>query len=284
MTAGLLALLVAAHPVIASSLDCPSARDIASQLSVLLPETAEPGSVVVSASASGLLVDLRPDDATFAALRTVSVGEDCDERARATAVVISTWWPVPGRARPQPEALATVAPAVPVAPRARRLGLGAGAFASLVSDGAAAGGRIEASWLPPARWGGGWRASLAYTGSHTSEVSGGAAGWSRATLEVGPSYSLGHGRLDLGAVASRLWINGTGYAVNQTSQGSSFGVTAGGRLEHAFGRVVPWLEARGFLWPQTQHVYVVDGSTAQRTSHIMPHTELQLGGGIAMKF
>jgi len=285
MSAVLLGVLVAAHPVIASHLACPSSRDIESQLSVLLPDAAQPGTVVVSATTDGLLVDLRPDNSVFAAMRTLTVGSDCEERVRAAAVVISTWWPVVGAGPRQAEVPAAVS-ADPAAAdtRARRFRLGAGAFASLVSDGGAVGGRLDAVWLPRRVRGFGLRASTSFTGPQTISLGRGEVRWSRATTEIGSTYSLGHARLDAGAVASLLWIRGEGFAVNQTAKGGAFGMTLGARLEWPWGRVVPWVEVRGFLWPQSQTIYVQDPTTETKTSHALPHAELQLGGGIALAF
>lgn len=278
-------VLVAAHPVIASHLDCPSSRDIESQLSVLMSDAAQPGTVVVSATADGLLVDLRPDNSAFAAMRTLTVGSDCEERARATAVIISTWWPVAGAAPRHAEVASTVsAEPAQADTRVRGFRLGAGAFASLVSDGAAVGGRLEADWLP--RWarGFGFRIGAAFTDSHTSAVGRGQAGWSRATTEIGPTYSLGLARFDAGAVASLLSIRGTGFEVSQTSNGGALGMTLGERAEWRWGRVVPWVELRAFLWPQTQTIYVLDATTGNKTTHALPHAELQLGVGLALAF
>jgi hypothetical protein len=281
----LVVLLVAAQPVIASRLDCPTSRDIASQLSVLMSDRAQPGTVVVSATTDGLLIDLRPENPTFAATRTLTVGSDCDERARAAAVVISTWWPVSGSGPGRPEVTATVADqSGGTDTRERRFRLGAAAFASVVSDGAALGGRIETAWLPRRAHGFGLRVSTAYTGSHASPVGRGQAEWSRATAEVGPSYSLGHSRFDVGAVASLFWIRGAGFDANQTSQGSAVGATLGTRAEWPWGPVAPWIEVRGFLWPESQTIYVLDGTTRMKTSHALPHAELQLGGGISLAF
>jgi hypothetical protein len=285
MSAIFLGVLVAAHPVIASHLACPSSRDIESQLSVLLPDAAQPGTVVVSATTDGLLVDLRPDDSSFAAMRTLTVGSDCEERARATAVVISTWWPVTGASPRHTEVTATVSVEPAAADTgARRVGFGAGAFVSLVSDGGAPGGRLEAAWLPRQGRGFGLRVSTSFIGPQASWLGKGETHWSRATAEIGPTYSLGHARLDAGAVASLLWIRGAGFDVNQTSKGGAFGMTLGGRAEWPWGRVVPWVEVRGFLWPQSQTIYVLDAATGTKAMHALPHAELQLGGGIAWAF
>jgi hypothetical protein len=278
-------VIVAGQPGIATRLDCPSARDIASQLSVLMPDDAQPGRVVVDVAPDGLLVGLHPDDTAFSATRVVAVGDDCDERARAVAVVISTWWPVAGAPPPRPEDPGVVAVApVPVEPRRRRLHLGAGAFASMVGDGIAAGGRLEAGWLPRPERGFGLRAAVAYTAAHESALGRGQATWSRAAVELGPSYSLGHARLDAGAVGSRIWSQGSGFDVSQSAQGSAVGATLGLRKEWTWRRLVPWLEVRGCWWPESQSIFVVDATTGDRTSHPLPHAELQLGGGVALEF
>lgn len=286
MTAvGLLVLLLAAQPVVASHASCPSARDIASQLAVLMPENAQPGTVVVSATADGLLIDLRPDNPTFAALRTVTVGDDCDERARVTAVVISTWWPLVGADPRSNDAVgARTATPIVVETPPRTLYLAAGAFASVTGDGPAPGARVEVAWLPSRAHGFGVRASTSYTAARQVGLGRGQASWNRATAELGPSLSRGHFRLDAGAALGRLWIDGEGYDQGQSSQGNTIGMAVGARAEWPWGRLAPWIEMRGLLWPQAQSIYVLDANTGQRTSHPLPRTELQLGGGIALGF
>lgn len=282
---GLVVLLLAARPSIVSHTDCPSSRDIDSHVSVLMPDTGQPGTAIVSATNDGLLVDLRPDNAAFAAMRTVTVGSDCEERARAAAVVISTWWPVEGAISRTPELTPGVAAATASTKTyASKITLSVGGFVSLVSDGSALGGRLEAEWRPRPARGLGVRASTAFTGPQTSQVSGGEARWSRATAELGPAYSLGRVRLDVGAVASLLWIRGAGFKVNQTSKGASFGITLGGRVEWPWRWLIPWVEVRGFLWPQTQTIAVLDVATEIETKHSLPRAELQVGGGAALAF
>jgi hypothetical protein len=201
------------------------------------------------------------------------------------AVVISIWWFVAGANLSRAEvAAAGPAESSAAAPRTGRFRLGAGGFASMVADGTALGGRLAADWLPRQTRGFGLRVSSAYTGSQTGGVGQGQASWSRATAELGPSYSLGHARFDAGAVASLLWIGGEGFKPNQHSSGAAFGMTLGGRAEWPWGRVVPWIEIRGFLWPQSQTISVLDATTGMKTSHDLPHEELQLGGGIALAF
>jgi hypothetical protein len=241
-----------------------------------MPENAQPGTVVVSTTADGLLIDLRPENPTFAALRTVTVGDDCDERARVTAVVISTWWPLVGaESRSNEAALARSATPIVVETSARPLRLAAAAFVSVTGDGSAPGGRIEVAWLPSRARGFGLRASTSYTAAREVALGRGQASWSRATAELGPSLSLRRFRLDAGATLGRLWIGGEGFDQKQSSQGNTIGMTVGARAEWPWGRLAPWIEMRGLLWPQAQSIY---------TSHALPRAELQLGGGIALAF
>ena len=280
-----LGALLDVRPVIASQLACPSARDIESQLSVLLPDAAQPGTVVINATAEGLLVDLRPADPTFAAMRTLAVGADCEERARAVAVVISTWWPVrPKDVAASPRVVVAAEEKRDPVPRSTGLGLAAGAFASVTADGVSAGGRLEASWTGRAARGFGLRVSGSYAAAQGGAIGPGQAYWNRAAAEVGPIYSFGPGRLDVGVAVSRLSIHGSGFAVNQTSSGYAVGATVGGRVMWDRWRVSPWIEARGFLWPESQRMYVLDADTNIKTSRELPHGELQLAGGLALSF
>ena len=279
MTAALvMAFLVSANPSVGSSSDCPSARDIESNLAVLLPgEAARPGTVWVSTAQEGLLVELRPNEPGFGAQRSVAVGDDCAERARAAAVVIATWWPVGGGA-------AIPAPAPPViaspATARHRLEVSAGGYTSVVADGIAPGGRAEIAWSPGARPFG-LRLALGGTAAHGATLGQGHAQWTRASAELGPAYFRGNLRADLGAVASLLLIEGSGFTVNQESSGASAGATAGLRVGWKWRRALPWLELRGLWWPQSQRIYVTDSATNLQTSHAMTHAELQLGVGVA---
>ena len=126
--------------------------------------------------------------------------------------------------------------------------------------------------------------SASQTKSWLVPVGQGQAQWSRATAEIGATYSLGHARFDAGAVASLFWIHGTGFEVSQRSEGSAVGATLGARMGWPWGRVVPWIEMRGFLWPQSQTIYVLDATTGNKTTHALSHAELQLGVGLALAF
>ena len=48
--------------------------------------------------------------------------------------------------------------------------------------------------------------------------------------------------------------------------------------------VLPWIEVRGILWPQSQTVHVLDVTTGSKTTYALSHAELQSGGGLALSF
>ena len=274
MNSALVVALLLGAPGIASNSHCPSARAIESYLSVFLPAESEPpGTVVVTDLQESLLVDLRPEAPAAGALRSVAVGSDCDERAKAAAVVIATWWPT-GRGAVPSEAQALPAPPE----RHPRLLLSAGAFASAISDGVAPGVRAEVS-LP---WRAiGFRLALAGTGDHGGRLGRGQVAWRRASAELGVTYGRGHLRLDGGLVASLFAVQGSGFAENQSSLGAAAGATAGLRISWTWRTALPWLELRGIGWPQSQQIYVQDSTTGVQTTRPMPHGELQMGAGVA---
>jgi len=273
--------LLTARPGIGSNTDCPSSTDIESNLSVLLPgDMAQAGTALVSTVPEGLLVELRPENLAFWVQRRVAVGSSCEERARAAAVVIATWWPVetvlPTQVKANSEA--RVARESP-----HRIAVSAGGFASLISGGIAAGARIEAAWLP---WGRafGFRLALSETAAQGGNLGQGQAHWTRSSAEIGPTYARSILRLDGGLVGSLVWVEGSGHIVNQESSGAAVGATSGLRAGWAWGRTLPWLELRGIWWPQSQRIYISNPSTTVRTVRSIPHGELQVGGGVAFNF
>lgn len=266
-----LALWLAA-PSIASNSNCPSSQAIADQLSVLLPEAAaRPGSALVVTLPERLLVDLRPDDALGAAQRTVEVGNDCDERARAAAVLIATWWPADRNETPRPQA-----PSVDPGPKGPRLDLSVGVLASAVSDGVVPGARAELS-VHGQRLGG--RVSLSATTAHAVSLGRGQVEWRRIGGEVGPSYEAAHLRGDFGLVAGLLHVQGADFQNNRGATAISVGATAGLRFTGSWGGVRSWVEARTIWWPLSQRTYVTDQTMGTQTSHDLPRGEVQLAAG-----
>jgi hypothetical protein len=279
MTSGIaIAMLLAALPTITSNSNCPSASDIESHLSALLPgDGTPPGTALVNASSEALLIDLRSGTRLLETQRRVVVGSRCEERARAAAVVIATWWPV----EPARTAHAEVMPTVSISGEpVRRLFISAGGFASMISDGITPGARVEVAWSPWSR-DFGFRLSISGTAAQGGDLGRGQVIFRRATSEIGPSYSHGRLRLDGGLALSLVGVQGSGYTTNQKSSGTSMGATTGLRMAWAWSSMLPWLELRGILWPQSQRIYVIESAVNTQTTYAMPCAELQLGVGVA---
>jgi hypothetical protein len=281
--ASIVALLLALQPHVASDSNCPSASAIEENLSVLLPaEAVRPGTATVISRADGLAIHLQPEGTEQSEERSITVGSGCEERAKAAAVAIATWWPTQPAAKdnaPVPAAatLATPAPR----PRARVVTVAAGGFASLIAGSAAPGVRAEVAWAP---WASAlsFRLDLAGAGAHGAGLGSGQVQFRRMASEVGAAWSRGPLRLDGAAVLSLVFVEGQGYTSNQKSSGTSLGLSAGARLSWALGRWAPWLELRGVAWPQSQRIFVTDSATGARGQHSLPHGELQLGAGISV--
>ena len=282
MIAGLIfGLLLAVQPTVTSDSNCPSTRDIEDNLAVLLPaEVARPGSAVVMSRTDGIAIQLRPEGAQETEERSIAVGSGCEDRARAAAVAIATWWPTRAAAKggtPEPS------PAAPATEgwhsKARVLAVAAGGYASLVSGSVAPGLRVEAEWAP---WAGplALRLDFAGTGAHGEGLVPGQVTFRRIASEAGAAWSRGPLRLDGAAVISLLFAEGQGFTSNQQSSGISFGVSAGARLRWFLGRFAPFLELRGVGWPQSQRIFVTDSATGTRSDRARPRGELQLGAGI----
>ena len=280
--ASIVALFVALQPRVSSDSNCPSASDIEDNLSVLLPaEMVRPGTVAVMSRPDGLAIHLQPEGTEQSEERSITVGSACEERAKAAAVAIATWWPTqpaPRDITPAPVAptLATPTPR----PKAHVVTVAAGGFASLIAGSAAPGVHAEVAWAP-------WASALAFrldlagTGSHGASLGPGQVQFRRLASEVGAAWSRGPLRLDGAAVVSLVSAEGQGYAPNQQSNGASLGLSAGARLSWKIGRWAPWLEMRGVAWPQSQRIVVTDSATGTRSQRSLPHVEMQLGAGIS---
>jgi hypothetical protein len=108
----------------------------------------------------------------------------------------------------------------------------------------------------------------------------GQVSWSRASLELGPSYAFRFLHVDAGLVGSLLWVAGSGFSENRTASGAAAGITAGARVALPGSRVEPWLELRGIVWPQSQQMNVTNSSNGSQSGQPLPHAELQMGAGV----
>jgi hypothetical protein len=281
--ASIVGLFLALQPTVTSDSDCPSTREIEDNLSVLLPaEMVRPGTAVVASRADGLVIELRPEGSEQSEERSIAVGSGCEERAKAAAVAIATWWPTrPASKGVAPERSEAALATQDRGPDAHIVTVAAGGFASLVSGSTAPGVRAEVHWAP---WAGalGFRLDLAGTGAHGASLGPGQVQFRRMASEVGVAWSRGPLRLDGAGVASLLLVEGQGYTTNQRSSGISVGLSAGARLSWTLGRWAPWLELRGVGWPQSQQIFVTDSVTGTRSERALPHGELQLGAGISV--
>jgi hypothetical protein len=279
----IVALLLALQPHVASDSNCPSASAIEENLSVLLPaEVVRPGTAAVMSRADGLAIHLQPEGSEQSEERSITVGSGCEERAKAAAVAIATWWPTQPAAKdstPVPVAVTLVTPAP--RPKAHVVTVAAGGFASLIAGSAAPGVHAEVTWAP---WASAlaFRVDLAGTGAHGASLGAGQVQFRRMASEAGVAWSRGPLRLDGAAVLSLVFVEGQGYTSNQQSSGTSLGLSAGARLSWALGRWAPWLELRGVAWPQSQQIFVTDSATGTRSQRSLPHVELQLGAGVSV--
>ncbi len=283
--AWIVAVLLVQQPVVVSDSQCPSTRDIEANLAVLLPATmARSGTVAVVTRSNGLGIHLRPEGTEQSEERSVAVGPACDERAKAAAVAIATWWPTTAATKTDtPEMAAVVVPASDSHRGIRRVKVAAGAFASVESDGVAPGVRAEVQWAPWDR-AIAFRLGIAGTGAHGGSLGPGQVQFRRTAGEVGMAWLYGPFRLDGAAVVSLLVVEGQGYQPSQQTSGASLGVSAGARWAWPEGRVSPWIELRGVGWPQRQRMSVTDVSTGIRSERSLPWGELQLGAGLAVSF
>jgi hypothetical protein len=279
--ASIVALFLALQPHVASDSNCPSASAIEESLSVLLPaEVVRPGTAAVISRADGLAIHLQPEGTEQSEERSIAVGSGCEERAKAAAVAIATWWPTRPAAKDSAPARSEAAPATP-RPKARVVTVAAGGFASLISGGAAPGVHAEIAWAPRAR-AIALRLDLAGTDAHGASLGPGRVQFRRMASEAGVAWSRGPLRLDGAAVLSLVFVEGQGYTSNQQTSGMSLGLSAGARLSWSLGRWAPWLEVRGVAWPQSQRILVTDSATGTHSERALPHGELQLGAGISL--
>jgi hypothetical protein len=282
----LLASLAGAAParleIVSASL-CPTADMVRAALDTLGGASPQRGAVVtVRDAAGGVSLTFQWQDADAADVRVVAAPAECQQRARAAAVVIGSWLgalPASPAAPPAASSDATnmvVAPAAAVAPAPeRRWWLGAGLGAG-VGGGVAPGARVEVARGRASGRGAGVLAAVQATLPRSLTVGGGTSSWIRPALGVAAFFAWPVGATaisgDLGPVAAATVAWGSGYPSNRSDQGASLGVCAGIRLQVGSGSSRPWLELRAIRWLTTHRLRFDPAASGPITAEL-PTTE-----------
>jgi hypothetical protein len=284
---------------------CPTATEVASVLSELLPggEAPYPDVAFIEAVGVDLQIELRgPTGEVQASRRIVSRGT-CAELAVIAAVVIASWTAErnPGISLLQPGVLAApkpmAPPALPSAPAptmgrvtappatqqsSRQYDLAAGLGGSVNSAGAVGAARVEAGMRGRRL---GLRAGFAAETARSEAIDRGIVSWRRYGLSLGPTLTLVEHRvrLDVRAeiFAGLTTVSGERFDVNRQSSAAAAGVAAALRLETASGWIRPWIEVGAQDWLANQEITVArEQGTRSRVS--LPSWEGRLFAGISL--
>jgi hypothetical protein len=240
-----------------------------------------PAAVSIRDTTDGLQVRFQWNAGRPADVRSVPASADCDQRARAAAVVIASWvgaLPAAPAAGPVgPTATTHTAPPPTVVPveEGRRwwfgLGLGAGS-----GGGVAPGARLELSRTPAGDRGLGWTVAVQTTLPRSRSVGGGTSSWFRPALMAAAFFAWPVGAsvlsADLGPAVTPTFAWGSGYPSNKTDQALSVGLNAGGRLQLGRGPSRPWLEIRLIRWLTAQRLRF-DSTASGPVTADLPGTE-----------
>ena len=309
MTIFIMPLLLGAAVDLHGSTNCPSRDDVAGELARLAgvapdPSPSESHETRLSAEfgwlGEGLSIVLRTPQGVTMAERTLAREGSCPDLAVAVAVVIAAW---------QGEMRADLGPELPAsegAPRPHqglpgasisKLGprpasplvqarswlweVGAAILASREDD-FGPGMAIDAQ-LGPSQSGLAGRMGILASTGHALALgpSPGRSLWSRAALDLGlrnrtwfgDSALDGHVDLEAGLIH----VEGTGYSTNYVRTGFDLGLGAGIRGAWALGRLAPFIELDGSLWPGRKAVTVA-GTNAAGT---LPRFELRAAVGVS---
>lgn len=284
----LLASVVGAAPApieIVSDSVCPTAELVRAALETLGGASPQRGAVVtVRDAAAGVSLTFQWQGAGTADVRTVAAPAECQQRARAAAVVIASWLgalpatplapPAPTAEAGAPNTVVAPAPSPSTAPD-HRWWLGAGLGAGL-GGGVAPGARFEVSRGRASGGGAGVLAAVQATLPRSLSVGGGTSSWIRPALGLAAFFAWPVGATaitaDLGPVAAATLAWGSGYPSNRSDQGASLGVCAGLRLQLGSGSSRPWLELRAIRW-LTAHRLRFDSAASGPVTADLPSTE-----------
>lgn len=275
---------------------CPSAVEVQRRLGDLMAGVRDDLSqdrARIETTTDGLRIELRRDDGSLIAERLLGAKGSCADLASASAVVIATWEaqlrPVrTARIQLPPEDRAGSAPAVAreaPSPAASRSSLeaGLGGVGSLAFGDAtepALGGLVFGTWSPRGA-GLGLHAALAGTAARTSSLTTSVTtSWTRAFLQVGPSYRLlvGPARVDAhaGALAGALFVSAAGVPSARSDASLDFGASLGVRLSTRWAPMAPWLGIEGLFWPARDRLAISGISTTRE----VPRLEAWLAIGV----
>jgi hypothetical protein len=301
---------------------CPSPQAVEREVGQLVARrdgsdsTAPPDVVHLRERGPSLEVVLSGPGGALIGQRVLDRTADCEDLAKAVAVVIATWEsdihpefalgagdsfaglggraPVPAapaqalaQAPAAPAPIPTLAEGPPFPSPSWRLDGGLALFGALApgdAGGWAGGGVLLAAVI--ARAPGGVGARLTGQGEAEREVplASGRVRWRRLGASAGPVWRhrlpASGLALDLHGelVASWLMARGVGFPTNRDSATFAPGAGAGVRLSRATGRVIPWLDlvATGWLGPQVVYEGVTGASAA------LPRYEVALALGVSL--
>jgi hypothetical protein len=309
MTILIMPLLLGAAVDVHASTNCPSRDDVASELARVTggapdPPASESHENRLSAEfgwvGEGLSIVLRSPQGVTMAERTLAREGSCSDLAVGAAVVIAAW---------QGEMRADLGPELPASaglPRPRQ-GLPA-ASVSKFGPGPRSPPAQTRSWLwefgaailasreddfghgvavdaqlGPSRSGLAGRMGILASTGHALALgpSPGRSLWSRAALDLGLRKRawFGDGALDghVDLEAGLIRIEGTGYSTNYVRTGFDLGLGAGIRGAWALGRLAPFVELDGSVWPGRKAVAVA-GIDTEGT---LPRFELRAAAGVS---
>ncbi len=261
---------------------CPEGARVEAALWPILgvsSDTALGESIELTHEGSGLAVRMRSREGAPLGERVLPLGEDCEELARAAAVVLASWLtdahpeflaPPPPPPAPAPEPLEPAPPRVlPIAKMTARgevtpgpgagLYVGLGGGAALLGAPPAALGTLLAGYGPSSS-GLGLEASVGTTTMRSKPLDAGHVHYTRFPFAVCASlrFAAGRARAELLAGAAVAWLrlSGDGFAPDRSQSDRAFAALAGARLSGRFGALEPFAELRPLLWLTGATAYV----------------------------
>jgi hypothetical protein len=277
-------LLVSSWFAVEGASTCPTPAQVGEALGAIT----EPGAVVgstadvprftvrVEESTDGLSLELRDAGGARVGRRSFPPGGACEEKARASALVVAFWIrelrgrdTAPDRAAESPAAALTSSlapPADPPAPirRGPHLEVGAAFSAAVTGSTGAYGGALE-TLLAPRDRGLGGRLAVVGLSSHEVNVGPGVGRWQRLAAAPALNYRwvAGLWRVDvhLDALLAAVRLEGQGLDVNRSAWSFDPGVGAGlrvARVPRPGSWFAPFAAMQMWAWPR-RHTLLVGG-------------------------